>query len=86
MVEFFEALRTDRKLDESLTFIERIEDPNLRGRLQAVLALAFVNVAEIGALLSFLDSTQSGVTKRAGQGSGSVSPDEPPNVVSVHDP
>ncbi len=44
MSEFFDRLRIDRKLDESLKMINSIEDKGIAGRAQALLA---INLAEI---------------------------------------
>lgn len=44
MSEFFDRLRVDRKLDESLRLIGTIEDKEIAGRSQALLA---INLAEI---------------------------------------
>ena len=41
MVDFFDRLRNDRKLDESLKLALNISDENLKSRLHAVLALKF---------------------------------------------
>jgi hypothetical protein len=47
MTEFFDKLRIDRKLDESLNLVEAIADKELQGRMQALLALNFVEVDEL---------------------------------------
>lgn len=44
MTEFFDKLRIDRKLDESLKLAEAIADPSVASRLKAVLALHFAEV------------------------------------------
>jgi hypothetical protein len=44
MTEFFDKLRTDRKLDESLKLVESISDPSVASRLKALLALHFADV------------------------------------------
>jgi hypothetical protein len=44
MAEFFDRLRQDRRLEESLAQADKIPDPNLRGRLNAALAVAFSGV------------------------------------------
>lgn len=44
MTEFFDKLRIDRKLDESLKLISSIEDKEIAGRTQSLLA---INLAEI---------------------------------------
>ena len=56
MSDFFDKLRTDRKLDESLKLIESIKNLKLQGRIQAAVAVRFASV-EIGdeTLLSLLD-------------------------------
>ena len=50
MVDFFDKLREDRKLEEALTLVRGVPDPTLAGRLQVLLALQFVgtdNLAEL---------------------------------------
>jgi hypothetical protein len=47
MTEFFDKLRIDRKLDESLNLVGAIGDKELQGRMQALLALNFVEVDEL---------------------------------------
>jgi hypothetical protein len=47
MTEFFDKLRIDRKLDESLNLVGAISDKELQGRMQALLALNFVEVDEL---------------------------------------
>jgi hypothetical protein len=44
MTEFFDKLRTDRKLDECLKLANLISDPVVGGRLQALLALHFAEI------------------------------------------
>jgi uncharacterized membrane-anchored protein YhcB (DUF1043 family) len=44
MQEFFDKLRTDRKLEESLKLVDKIADPELQGKLQVLLALNFAEV------------------------------------------
>lgn len=44
MTEFFDKLRTDRKLDESLKMAETISDPPTASRLKALLALHFAEM------------------------------------------
>lgn len=43
MSEFFEKLRDDRRLEESLNLTDKITDPQLRSSLQALLAMQLVN-------------------------------------------
>ena len=52
MQEFFEKLRTDRKLDESLALAERVTDPELQGKLQVLLAPNFADVEASPDILS----------------------------------
>jgi hypothetical protein len=55
MTEFFDKLRTDRKLDEALQLTRSIEDPVVSSHLKAVLALPFVDAKieqpTVGAIL-----------------------------------
>jgi hypothetical protein len=44
MAAFFDKLRTDRKLDESLKLVSEIQDATLRGRLQMLLSINFAGV------------------------------------------
>lgn len=44
MTEFFDKLRTDRKLDESLNVLEKIEDKAISSRVKALLALNFAEI------------------------------------------
>ena len=44
MTEFFDKLRTDRKLDECLKLADQISDPSMAGRLKALLALHFAEI------------------------------------------
>jgi hypothetical protein len=44
MTEFFDKLRTDRRLDESLKLADAISDPFVASRLKALLALHFADV------------------------------------------
>jgi hypothetical protein len=45
MVDFFDRLRTDRKLREALSLAVEVGDPRLQSRLQTLLALT---LAEVG--------------------------------------
>ncbi len=44
MTEFFDKLRVDRKLDESLSVLSQIEDKTIASRVKALLALNFAEV------------------------------------------
>ena len=44
MIEFFDKLRTDRKLDEALKLAETMADHTTKGKLQFLLALSFAEV------------------------------------------
>ncbi|MGH3853600.1 MAG: TRADD-N-associated membrane domain-containing protein [Pseudonocardiaceae bacterium] len=46
MFEFFERLREDRKLDESLELLRMITDDSIRSRMQAILALHFGGIED----------------------------------------
>jgi uncharacterized membrane-anchored protein YhcB (DUF1043 family) len=52
MQEFFEKLRTDRKLEESLKLVDKVADPELQGKLQVLLALNFAEVKASHEVLS----------------------------------
>jgi len=52
MQEFFDRLRKDRKLEESLQLTDKIADSELKGKLQAMLALNFAEVETTDSLLS----------------------------------
>lgn len=45
MTEFFDKLRIDRKLDESLALLNRIEDSLIVSRLRGIIALSFSEVS-----------------------------------------
>lgn len=61
MAAFFDKLRTDRKLDESLRLVERIADPTVKSRLQMVLSLNFAGVQlDNATLLSLADVSGTG--------------------------
>jgi hypothetical protein len=56
MAAFFDKLRTDRKLDESLRLVEQIPDPTVKSRLQMVLSPNFAGVQlDNATLLSLVD-------------------------------
>lgn len=58
MSEFFDKLRTDRKLDESLRLVAEVPDETLKSRLQVVLSLNFADVKlNDEALRNLLDTT-----------------------------
>ena len=61
MSDFFDKLRTDRKLDESLRLVTEVPDPVLKGRLQVVLALNFAEVKLNDDALQNLLNTQAKV-------------------------
>jgi len=44
MTEFFDKLRIDRKLDESLNVLSKIEDKTISSRVKALLALNFAEI------------------------------------------
>jgi hypothetical protein len=68
MQEFFDKLRTDRKLEESLKLVDKVADPELQGRLQVLLALNFADVkASADVLASVLKSPTSVQTPRTGE-------------------
>lgn len=69
MAAFFDKLRTDRKLDESLRLVEQISDPTVRSRLQVVLSLNFAGVQlDNATLLSLVDvSGTAGASSRLEQ-------------------
>jgi hypothetical protein len=60
MTEFFDKLRTDRKLDESLKLTEAIADPAVSSSLKALLALHFAEVTLELPLFESVVSSQVG--------------------------
>ena len=44
MVEFFDKLRIDRKLDEALSLIEKITDPIIASKVKSIVAMSFSEV------------------------------------------
>lgn len=55
MVDFFDRLRSDRKLEESLKLAVNIQDPELKSRLYALLSLNFAETKPTDSfLLAFL--------------------------------
>jgi hypothetical protein len=54
MQEFFDSLRKDRKLEESLKLADKVEDKDLQSKVQAQLALHFAEINHSDALLSAL--------------------------------
>lgn len=88
MSDFFDKLRTDRKLDESLALLKQIEDGELKSRVQVLLTLQFSNVQVNDALLTNLLSLPGSPientleSSKPGSGQGEKKPDEPkPEVV-----
>jgi hypothetical protein len=67
MTDFFDKLRTDRKLDESLKLAEAISDVSVSGKLKAMLALHFADVPVqlplFESVVSVQPQTQSAVPK-----------------------
>lgn len=58
MTQFFDKLRTDRSLDESLNLSHDISDPLVQSRLQALLALDFAEVKLTDGILSAVLNAQ----------------------------
>lgn len=54
MVEFFEKLRADQKIEESLTLAKEIDNSLIRDRLKTILSLNFASTANIKELLPFV--------------------------------
>ena len=52
MVDFFDRLRNDQKLEESLRLAVAIEDPELKGRLHTLLSLSFADIKPTDGFLS----------------------------------
>jgi hypothetical protein len=61
MTEFFDKLRTDRKLDESLKLVEAISDPSTSSRVKALLALHFADLPIELPLFESVVAAQSGI-------------------------
>ncbi|HEX4966303.1 MAG TPA: hypothetical protein VF173_36175 [Thermoanaerobaculia bacterium] len=66
MVDFFDRLRSDRKLEESLTLASSLENAELKGRLYALLSLSFADIKSNEAFLASL----MGIAN-SGEGGGS---------------
>jgi hypothetical protein len=54
MTEFFDKLRSDRKLDEALRLIGDISDPIISSRTKAIIALNFSDASLGSAVLNAL--------------------------------
>jgi hypothetical protein len=52
MVEFFDKLRSDKRVEDAMTIAEQLEDRTQSGRLRVLLALQFAEVSEIGTLFT----------------------------------
>jgi hypothetical protein len=60
MAEFFDKLRTDKKLEEALRLVETVADSRLKSRIQAVLIVNFSQVPALEPMLrSLLDTEQA---------------------------
>jgi len=68
MVAFFDKLRTDRKLDESLQLVQQIPDAALRARIMAALALNFADVKAEKYILFGAGSTEQSHQETAPEG------------------
>jgi hypothetical protein len=54
MSDFFDKLRTDRKLEEALRLVDQIDDPVLKARMKSVLTMSFAGVAGSEAMTASL--------------------------------
>ncbi len=61
MTNFFDKLRADRKLEEALSLCQEIQDGNVQGRLQTLLALKFAEVQFNDSLLTSMLSSPTSV-------------------------
>lgn len=68
MVEFFDRLRTDRRLEEALQLTDKMPDPKLRARMMLVLGLSLAERPMTDELLSVLidASTAEAMADRRG--------------------
>jgi len=64
MTQFFDKLRTDRKLEESLRLTTQIPDPTLQSRVKTLLALNFADVKSTDDILSSVLNVELQSTKR----------------------
>ncbi len=63
MTEFFDKLRADRKLEESLNLASQVPDPILQSRLKIIIAMNLADVKSSEALLPSIIVTQSAKKK-----------------------
>jgi hypothetical protein len=66
MVDFFDRLRTDRKLLESLKLVASVPDQKLRSNLQVMLALSLADAKTSPAVLGAVYGREIGAEEAAG--------------------
>jgi len=64
MQEFFDRLRKDRSLEESLKLTDKVADPELQGKLQALLAVKLAEVNAADSILSAVLKVPASVTEQ----------------------
>lgn len=80
MTEFFDRLRTDRKLDESLRLVDGVPDKTLQSRLQVLMALNFAQVNSSDGILKMvmdLEDRDLVRTQASDQDSDDTNPNKP---------
>lgn len=63
MTEFFDKLRADRKLEESLNLASQVPDQILQSRLKIIIAMNLADVKSSEAILPLIIGTQSEIKK-----------------------
>jgi hypothetical protein len=64
MQEFFDRLRKDRSLEESLKLTDKVADPELQGKLQALLAVKLADVNAADSILSAVLKVPASMTQQ----------------------
>jgi hypothetical protein len=77
MVEFFDRLRVDRSLEESLKLADAITDPLIRSRVQTLLAVRLARAEAADSVLQTVMAAPAGPTGSASAGAGALSGDAP---------
>ncbi|MBK3733090.1 hypothetical protein GAY29_08190 [Azospirillum brasilense] len=70
MTEFFDKLRIDRKLDESLKLASEIEDWEVKARLKSLLSLNFASIEGSEAVMAQIFARSFGSVSQAQDGKG----------------
>jgi hypothetical protein len=88
MVEFFDKLRMDRKLDEALSLIDKIQDPIIASKVKSVVAMNFSEVSLKSDIVHAMflypkpDAKQSSTKRDASSGDPEAAKQEPPPKTS----